>query len=189
MSVTQFWFGYIFPPSRLFEFILGMLLARAVATRAWPRIGIGPALALAVGGYAAALALPFVYGFNVATIVPVCALILAFAAADTAGERTGLAGRRARWLGEVSFGFYICQGVVVFYGRTLFGSRPFGTPVALLVVAALFGATLLAGWLLYSRVERPVMRRWAHARRTPAAPRPDQQAPRGSLPSGSPIAT
>jgi hypothetical protein len=75
------------------------------------------------------------------------------------GRWTGLQGRRAVWLGEISFGFYICQGVVVFYGRTLFGAEPFATPVALGVSALLFAATILAGWALFAGVERPVMQR------------------------------
>jgi hypothetical protein len=73
---------------------------------------------------------------------------------------------RKAMLGEISFGFYICQGVVIFYGRTLFGPDPLSTPAAVLVTIALFIATLLAGWGLYSLVERPMMRRWARPRRT-----------------------
>jgi peptidoglycan/LPS O-acetylase OafA/YrhL len=169
VSTFQFWFGYIFPPSRLFEFVAGMLLARIVVAGRWPRIGLLGSGALAVLGYVAALNVPFMYGFNVATIVGVCAVIGAFASADLRGRRTGFDGPVARWLGEISFGFYICQGVVVFYGRTLFGDDPFATPAALLVVLALFVATLLGGWLLYAGVERPVMRRWARPRRRPTA--------------------
>ncbi|MFC6087135.1 acyltransferase family protein [Sphaerisporangium aureirubrum] len=164
ISVTQFWFGYIFPPPRLFEFVLGMILARAVMAGKWMRIGTLPAAALAVAGYVLALNVPFVFGFTVATIVPICAVLLAFASADVRGERTRMQGRTATWLGEISFGFYICQGVVVFYGRTLLPDQPFATPVAVAVVAVLFVATLLAGWGLYAGVERPLMRRWARSR-------------------------
>ncbi|WNV84629.1 acyltransferase [Umezawaea sp. Da 62-37] len=164
VSTTQFWFGYIFPPGRLFEFVLGMIVARAVIAGVWPRIGILPASASLVAGYAVALNVPFLYSFTVAMILPICAVIGAFAVADLRGERTGMQGRRAVWLGEISFGFYICQGVVIFYGRTLFPTDPFDTPLALAVVALIFTATLLSGWALYALVEHPVMRRWARKR-------------------------
>lgn len=164
ISTTQFWFGYIFPLPRLFEFVLGMLLARAVIKGRVPRIGLLPAALSVPVGYAAALALPFVFGFVVATIVPVSLVILAWATADVEGRPSGLRGRVATWLGEISFGFYLCQGVVIFYGRTLLPTGPFPTPTGLAVAALLFTATLLVGWLLYTLVERPTMTRWARPR-------------------------
>ncbi|MBY8849413.1 acyltransferase [Saccharothrix longispora] len=167
VSTTQFWFGYIFPLPRLFEFVLGMILARAVIRNRVPRIGLLPAALSVPVGYAAALALPFAFGFVVATIIPVALVILAWATADVENRPTVLRGRTAVWLGEISFGFYLCQGVVIFYGRTLLPTGPFDTPTAVAVTAALFIATLLAGWFLFTCVERPVMRRWARPRRTP----------------------
>jgi peptidoglycan/LPS O-acetylase OafA/YrhL len=166
VSVTQFWFGYIFPVPRLFEFGLGMILARLVLAGRVPRIPLWLAVASVPVGYAAALAAPFVWGFVVASIVPVSLVILAYATADVAGRPTGLHGPKAGWLGEVSFGFYIVQGVMVFYVRTLLPPEPFGTPVAILVTLALFVVTLLAGWALYALVERPTMRRWSRSRQT-----------------------
>ncbi|GAA2673886.1 MULTISPECIES: acyltransferase [Actinosynnema] len=173
ISSAQFWFGYVFPVPRLFEFVLGMLLATAVIRGVAPRISpLVAALSVPVG-YAAALALPFVFGFAVATIVPVSLVILAWAGADVAGRPSGLRGRVAVWLGEVSFGFYLCQGVVVFYGRTLLPPGPFGPVAAIGVVLALFAGALLVGWALFALVERPVMRRWARPRaRRPARVNP-----------------
>jgi len=164
ISVTQFWFGYIFPVPRLFEFVIGMLVARAVMAGRFPRIDIRWSIPAIVLGYVAALKAPFVYGFSVASILPIVLVIGAFATADIRGERTGVNNKTWRWLGEISFGFYICQGVVIFYGRTLFGADPFSTPVAVLVAIALFIATLLAGWGLHALVERPMMRRFARPR-------------------------
>ncbi|GGL10558.1 acyltransferase [Sphaerisporangium melleum] len=183
VSVTQFWFGYIFPVPRLLEFVLGMLLARAVIAGVAPKIHLWQALVASVAGYALALYVPFVFGFSAATIIPIAALLIAFAAADLRGARTGLRGRTAQWLGEISFGFYICQGVVVFYGRLLLPDRPFATPVALLVVAGFFAATLLAGWLLYAGVENPMMKRWARPRRPvrSAVPAIVEVAPAGQV--------
>jgi peptidoglycan/LPS O-acetylase OafA/YrhL len=175
VSVTQFWTGYIFPPSRLFEFVFGMLLARLVIAGRAPRIRPLAAAGLVVAGYAAALVAPFVYGFEAITMVPIGLVIVAFASADTRGERTGLRSRTAVWLGEISFGFYISQGVVVFYGRRLLGAAAFAGPVAVLVVIGIFAATVTSGWLLYTFVERPIMRRWSR-KRTPRTP-PDVLQP------------
>ncbi len=165
VSTIQFWFGYIFPVPRMFEFCLGMIVARMVLTGRFPRMDRRLAALSLVGGYALALATPFVYGFVVATIVPIALVIGTFAMADLRGDRTGFAGPTAQWLGEISFGFYICQGVVVFYGRSLLPAHPFATPLALVVVAGELVATLLVGWALFSLVERPAMQRWARSRR------------------------
>lgn len=169
VSVTQFWTGYIFPPSRLFEFVLGMVLARIVIAGKAPRIRPLWAAGLIVVGYATALVAPFVYGFEAVTVIPIGVVIVAFAAADVTGRRTGLRSPVAVWLGEVSFGFYICQGVVVFYGRRLLGAPAFTGPMSVLVIIGIFTAALVSGWLLYMFVERPIMRRWARKRpsRTP----------------------
>lgn len=69
VSSFQFWFGYIFPPSRLFEFLLGSIVARLVLEKRWPAFRMWHALLLAVAGYALANVVPFVWTFNVATII------------------------------------------------------------------------------------------------------------------------
>jgi peptidoglycan/LPS O-acetylase OafA/YrhL len=175
ISSLQFWLGYNFPPGRLFEFVLGMLLARLVLAGRFPRVPLAGALVLAVAGYALALNVPFLYGFTVATIVPVGVLVCAVAAADIRGERTLLSGRVMRWLGEVSFGFYLAQYVVLYYGRThVLHNRTYGLVGGVLELLVLLLVTLALGWLLMVCVERPVMRRWARPRtrtlRTPAEP-------------------
>ncbi|MDQ1742183.1 MAG: hypothetical protein QOE23_522 [Pseudonocardiales bacterium] len=170
VSIYQIWTGYVFPISRLFEFVLGALLALIISAGRWVPVKIWQALVLLAIGYVAALFLPVFWTFNVATIVGVGALIGSLATADINGSSTFLATRPMLWLGEVSFAFYAAQGVVVFYGRPLTGGHTYSTPVALLVVAAFFGANLLAGWLLMTLVERPMMKRWAQRRPKQAPP-------------------
>lgn len=70
------------------------MLACVVLADKWRRIGIVPAAGLVVVGYAVALAAPFVYGFNMATVVPICAVILALASADTRGYALGCGDER-----------------------------------------------------------------------------------------------
>jgi peptidoglycan/LPS O-acetylase OafA/YrhL len=163
LSPLQFWFGYLFPPTRMFEFVLGALLALLVRAGRWPRVGIAPAAALLLVAYTAALFVPVYYAFIAMTIVPIGMVIAAAAQADLHGRRTALGGRVMVWLGEVSFAFYLCQSVTVFYVRHLFPGA-FPTGVAILVIIGLFALTLLGGWLLHSRVEEPMMRRWSRAR-------------------------
>ncbi len=164
VSLTQLWFGYFFPVPRMFEFVLGALLALIIVAGRWVPVKIWQALVLLAIGYGAALCLPYVWGFGVATVVGVAALIGAVATADINGSSRFLATRTMRWLGDVSFGFYLAQGVVVFYGRPRTGGHTYSTPVALLVIAAFLGATVLAGWALLTLVERPMMKRWARQR-------------------------
>ncbi|MFI9227673.1 acyltransferase family protein [Streptomyces rimosus] len=169
VTVWQWWIGYNFPPLRLFEFVLGMLLARLVREGRFPAVRILPATVLVLAGYALALAVPFLYGLNVATIVPVSVLICAVAMADTKGTPTVLRSRTMQWLGEVSFAFYLAHYVVLYFSRTaLMGRQVYGTAAAVAEIAGTFLATLLLGWLLLVCVERPVMRRWARPRRAPA---------------------
>ncbi|MEV7203826.1 acyltransferase family protein [Streptomyces griseoluteus] len=171
ISSLQFWLGYNFPPSRMFEFVLGMLLARLVLAGRFPRVPLPAAVALAVAGYVLALNVPFLYGFTVAGIIPVGVLVCSVAEADIRGSRTLLRGPVMRWLGEVSFGFYLAQYPVLFYGRIIVqhGST-YGLVGGVLELLGLLLVTLALGWVLMTCVERPVMHRWARPRR--GAPRP-----------------
>jgi peptidoglycan/LPS O-acetylase OafA/YrhL len=169
MSDLQFWFGYLLPPTRMFEFVLGALLALLVRAGKWPRVGLVPAALLLLAGYTAALYAPVYYALFAVTLLPVGVLIASVADADLRGQRTPFGGRVMVWLGNVSFAFYLCQGLTLFYARSLFADKLFSTGVGILVIAGLFALTLLCAWVLHSRVEQPMMRRWSRARR-PAEP-------------------
>jgi peptidoglycan/LPS O-acetylase OafA/YrhL len=75
------------------------------------------------------------------------------------------------WLGEVSFGFYMSQHVLLYTLRVKIqhGAHYAPLPATALILGA-FAVTILAGWLLYRLVELPAMNRWATARR-PELPR------------------
>ncbi|WP_328620107.1 acyltransferase family protein [Streptomyces sp. NBC_00354] len=166
LSLNQFWFSYSFPPPRLFEFVLGMILARIVAANLWPRIGLLPSALLFAGGYWLANHVPAPYFFSACTIIPVGMIICAGASSDLRGKGGWLTSPTMVRLGEISFAFYILQGVVIFYGRSkLLGGRTFDFIPAVGLEIALFLANLLAAWLLYSLVEQPVMRRWSRSKK------------------------
>ncbi|MGW3182999.1 acyltransferase family protein [Kitasatospora sp. NPDC001119] len=163
VSLDQLWFGYLFPPARLPEFVLGMLLARAVAADRAPRVPLAAAALLVAPAYALALAVPSPYDFVLPMVLPLALVICAAAQHDLRrGAGDPPPRRPAQWLGAVSFGFYLCQGVVLFHGRPLlFGDRTYPAPLAALLTVAAFGATLAAGALSHALVERPAVRRLA----------------------------
>ncbi|MFE4520452.1 acyltransferase family protein [Kitasatospora sp. NPDC056783] len=177
LSETQWWLSYNIPPLRLFEFVLGMLMARVLKEGRWIGLGVAPALALTGAGYALALVVPWQFGLNVTLAVPLALLVTAFAAADVAGRRTGLRGRFVSLLGEVSFAFYLVHYLVLLAVHDLLDGRRFGTPAALAVIVAAFTAAQLAAWVLYVCVERPVMRRWASGGRRKGAADPATASP------------
>ncbi|GAA1068910.1 hypothetical protein GCM10009665_74360 [Kitasatospora nipponensis] len=175
-SFTQIWFVYLFPLARLPEFVLGMLLARIVATGRWIPLGRWPAALLVAGGYLLSLHAPFLYRFEACTVVPLGLLIAAAAHADAQRRPGVLGGRVMVRLGELSFAFYLVHGLVLEYGHRAFGrpASPFGygpawrTPVAVAFLAGALGVAVLLAWVLHTVVERPAMRHLAGPR-PPAA--------------------
>ncbi|WP_246792442.1 acyltransferase family protein [Burkholderia perseverans] len=165
ISATQFWFGYLFPLSRMFDFVLGVVLARIVMLGIWPRIGFWRAVLLVVVSVVVAKFLPFIYSLDAVSIIPIAVLICEISADDLKGD--GIAFIKSKFmqrLGDMSFGFYICQGITVFYLRTLV-TGTYGVTESILLIAASFVATLFGGWVLYAGVERPAMRHWGRSRK------------------------
>jgi peptidoglycan/LPS O-acetylase OafA/YrhL len=71
----------------------------------------------------------------------------------------------ARWLGDVSYGTYLCHLLLVIAAITWFDLAPDGTWAAFLrLTAVVVAASLLTAWASFALIERPA-RRWA-ARRT-----------------------
>ncbi len=164
--ILQYWFVYIFPPVRLLDFVLGILMARIVLSGRWINLRPLPALAVVVACYVLASFVPFLYSLNAVTIVGVALIIPAVASAETAGRPTFLASRPMIWLGEISFAFYMVHMMVILYGRQQVGYRHFlNTTQGIGWILLMFAITLVGGWLLYVAVERPMMRRFARARR------------------------
>lgn len=173
-SITQMWLVYIFPPARVLDFLLGILMARIVLSGRWIGLGALPALALTVVGYVVSLEVPFLFSLNAAVVVPFALLIAAVAAGDARGRSSAVSGRVCVWLGEVSFAFYLVHQILLSVTQERLGFREADSPVEAVGAAVLLAAvSLLLAWLLYIGVERPVMRAWARrsrrARATSAA--------------------
>ncbi|MFF4588182.1 acyltransferase family protein [Streptomyces sp. NPDC001388] len=165
-SITQMWLVYIFPPARVLDFLLGILMARIVLSGRWIGLGVLPALALTVGAYAVSLTVPFLFSLNAVVVVPFALLIAATAARDAQGRGTAVGGRVWVWLGEVSFAFYLVHQILLSFTQERLGFREADSLAAAVGVAALVAAvSLLLAWLLYIGVERPVVRAWARRAR------------------------
>lgn len=181
-SITQMWLVYIFPPVRVLDFLLGILMARIVLAGRWAGPGVLPALALTVAAYAASLYVPFLFSLNAVVVVPFALLISAAAARDAQGRGTAVSGRVWVWLGEVSFAFYLVHQILLSVTQERFGFRTAHSPAVAVGVAALVAAvSLLLAWLLYVGVERPAVRAWARrartARQASATANPDPSRP------------
>ncbi|MEV6931637.1 acyltransferase [Dactylosporangium sp. NPDC051485] len=174
-SQSQYWFAYFLPPVRLLDFALGILVARAVLLGRWRDIGLGWSALLLVVSVPLASFVPYLYGQRAVTIVPIALLVAAAATADTKGRFTPLRSGPARWLGEVSFAFYLLHFIVIAGSRTLLG-RTFSTPAAIGLLAVELAVSIAAAAALYTWFERPITRRFS-APRQPAAAVPAQRQP------------
>lgn len=165
VSVSQYWFGYILPPTRLLDFALGILVARAVMSGRWRNIGMIASGVLLAGGYWLAASTPYLYGQSAVFVVPAALLIAAAAIADNEGRFTLFRNRVMTWLGEISFAFYLMHFIVLAYGRSLLGSRLFSTAATVWLLLAGVVVAVGVSWALYSFVERPITRRFSGSRR------------------------
>jgi peptidoglycan/LPS O-acetylase OafA/YrhL len=159
---TAFWFVYFFPPVRLLEFVLGMLLALELADAdrglfAHRRLPFGAIGLLAVGAYVADSWAPTAYQAVVVTLVPFALLIVAAAQADQLGRPSVLRWRPLVVLGVWSFAFYLVHWAVL---TVLLHEDPRHLGVLggiLNGVGALAACIVLAG-LAHRAIERPLER-------------------------------
>jgi mycarose O-acyltransferase len=171
-SESQFWFIYVLPPIRMLDFIVGIMLARIVINRGRLPFNLWQASVVAVGAYVLASYIPWTYALVVVWVLPAGLLIAAAARADVEGTRSPFRGRVMVFLGEISFAFYLWHRLVITYGHHWLGAtRSFGTVAAIAVVLAFLGTNILLSWLLFTLVEKPMMKRFSVARKpVPATP-------------------
>jgi peptidoglycan/LPS O-acetylase OafA/YrhL len=182
LALPQFWFMYMFPPVRLLEFVLGMILARAVIQGRWPKLGVTPVVLLVIVAYAATLVVPSPWNLTLVTAVPFGLAIGTFATANLRGRQTVLGTRPMVWLGNVSFGFYMTQAVVLYWlAPTVLPGASYGVLGGTLLIIGLVAVNVLAGWLLYKLVEQPAMRHWSRSKKSPPPAEPRHRVEDKSL--------
>jgi peptidoglycan/LPS O-acetylase OafA/YrhL len=168
--VLEMWVIQQFPPIRMLEFILGMLVAKIVMSGRRVPLNFGAAVGVFVAVYALSPLIPERLNMAAIHVVPIGLLILTAATRDSRGGSPGWLGSRLMVkLGDLSFAFYIWHYMIVVYARELLGSPAgWSTPVGFAVLALLFVATLGVAWLQFTLIERPMYRRFATSRRRPA---------------------
>ncbi len=147
-NTSGFWFLYVFPPVRLLEFVIGILLALEVRDDTWPRVRVGVAMATAAAAYALAGFVPEAYMWAAVTVVPFTIVIGAIAMADAAGAAKRL---RHPWLvrlGVWSYAFYLVHTLAI---ESLDRVLTNETVVALLSLPL----SVVAAACLYTLIEHP----------------------------------
>ncbi|BCJ61693.1 hypothetical protein Jiend_51150 [Micromonospora endophytica] len=134
------------------------------------------------------MVVPLLYSVVAAMVIPLALLVAAAARADVEGHRSPLRGRFSGWLGDTSFAFYLLH-ILVLYGASNMSPNGFGVAAALAVMIGAYLVTLGLASLLHIGVERPMMRRFAKARKPAAAPRPAAAATASPALEPTPIAT
>ncbi|WP_225943894.1 acyltransferase family protein [Actinophytocola algeriensis] len=172
VSWWKYWFTYFMPASRLFEFVMGIVMALIVQKGRWIGMSRGHAFLLLGLAYVLQVALPDSWGLVAPVVLPLGLVVAAGAVADITGQRSVFATRTMVWLGEVSFAFYLVHILVFEYGPIGLVTHPGaeharGTLVSIGLIAVTFALSLLFGWLLYTLVERPMMRRFSKPRKKP----------------------
>jgi peptidoglycan/LPS O-acetylase OafA/YrhL len=153
------WFGYMFPPVRIAEFVLGIIVALLIQADAWRGPGLRWSFVLVALGAAAALKAPYPLNQHALTLVPVTCVVAAAARADLAGVRTVWTRPTLRYLGEVSFAFYLVHYLTYLaYGRLGLLPHHAHPLVAALVTVSVFSISLLGAMAVYHGVELPALR-------------------------------
>ncbi|WP_159879747.1 acyltransferase [Plantibacter sp. T3] len=158
------WISSVFPPTRLLEFIIGMVLARLLISGALPRIALWLGCLVAATAFVVAAFVPVAFMSAAVTILPLQILLVAAAQADLNRTPSLLRGRIAVLLGDWSYSFYLthltCISVVVSLVERLVGDREQWDGLGLVgvIVACLIVSIGVAAALHYI-VERPLERR------------------------------
>ncbi|WP_448321758.1 acyltransferase family protein [Streptomyces sp. CO7] len=164
VSQWETWFIYAFPPVRMLEFVLGILMALIVLNGRWVRLPLWVPLVLAAGAYAGALHAPYGFSLVAVTIVPVALVIPATAALDIGGQSSFLQNRVLVLLGEISFAFYMVHSVVMAGFGRLITQGALGSWATTGLILLNLVVSLAVSWVLYTFVERPIMKRWGSPR-------------------------
>jgi peptidoglycan/LPS O-acetylase OafA/YrhL len=163
--VNGFYLANYFPPARLLEFIVGILLALLFPRI--PRIPLLPAIALVVASLYLVARVNSPTKWVVVTLVPIALLIVAAAQSDQAGRRSLLRHRWLILLGAWSYAFYIVHVLVMDLFVRVTGFEATSKREALAATVLVLVCCLAVAALVFSLWERPIERvlRRFHLRR------------------------
>jgi len=144
---------YVFPPSRLPEFVLGMVLARLHVHHPPERPRVAAAVLALAGALGLCLVLPAPYSVSALPLVPLALIIRFVAAGDARGVSSRLRGPALVRLGEWSYAFYLLHFTVLAVVFHLWSGGWYVVPIGLALVV-----TLLVSGAVYRFVEWPCCR-------------------------------
>jgi peptidoglycan/LPS O-acetylase OafA/YrhL len=154
----RFWFTIFLPPVRMLDFVLGILLARIAMCGRWRPVRPRWVIMAFVAAWAVSLALPVPFDFLAPFVFPLVLVLGTGAMADITGRHTVFSRRWFVWLGEVSYAFYLVHWLVLHYLHVALGGGKWNAPQGVLFLIAALALALLLSALLYTLVERPVVR-------------------------------
>ncbi|MGQ5291803.1 acyltransferase family protein [Pectobacterium actinidiae] len=152
----QWWLSYTFPPTRAFEFTIGILLSRIIQEGKWISVSVTTSVILLGVTYCIDLFMPFLLSFNLVTLIPLIFLIGSLAVNDLQEKRSFLHAKSMQWLGSISFCFYLIHFLVLRLLNEWVDGNRYDVVNAVLLIIAAGGVSLVAGWLLYRFIEQPV---------------------------------
>jgi peptidoglycan/LPS O-acetylase OafA/YrhL len=168
ISAVQLYILIFHPLVRMLDFAIGVLLARILITGQWRPVRARWTWLMLGIGWALSMTLPMPLGF-VAPFVPGLILFLGSAAtADLNGSKNLFTRRWVVWLGDRSFAFYLIHGNVLIYSERAIGQGPYPAPYAVLFVLGVLVVSIALSHVLHTRVEMPMMKRFARPKRRPA---------------------
>jgi peptidoglycan/LPS O-acetylase OafA/YrhL len=168
-SNLYYWLFFVFPPYRFGEFLLGMLLARAMVlglripdparTALVAAAGVG-GLTWIMTSFTVRTGIPFVRPLVALLAIPFfAALLCASATRDTQPGGWWLGSAPLRRLGDWSFALYLVHTpAMAFTARFGWWDNP-GGPLGLAYLLAFLALVLAASAALHYLVEKPVERR------------------------------
>ncbi|MFB2586734.1 acyltransferase family protein [Herbiconiux liukaitaii] len=162
-AATAQWAFVVFPPVRLPEFVIGVVLGTLVA-KGW-RPAISPWLSIPLAGASVVFALfmPYPFGHYPVTLIPFAILIVSLAVVDLTGKRVFMQWPWIVKLGVWSYCIYLTHGLVLGVCDAIAGRLDIP---AIVVVTVAVPLTICAAWLLHTTVERPA-EKWLRPTRKP----------------------
>nr|WP_314523147.1 acyltransferase [uncultured Rahnella sp.] len=168
ISQQHFWVSYIFPPSRIFEFLAGMFAARLLMNGRMLVLTKTASFTLLAATYIGSMYIPYQFSMSVVFIIPVCLLIVSIAGDDLKYRNTLLNSKTSVWLGEISYSFYMVHFLVLFYFLNLTAGRKFSLPEGIALIAVALVLSVSFASFLYKYFEVPVMKLILEKRRAKA---------------------
>ncbi|GHD41736.1 hypothetical protein GCM10008097_06840 [Mycetocola manganoxydans] len=172
-GTTEFgiWVVGFFPPTRLCEFVLGMILALLIRREASFAVPLWVGSFVALAGYAAANVVDDPYSRVIVTLVPFCLLIWSAAQADLNQRPSVLRAKPLVTLGIWSYSFYLIHtqamtGAFEAMDRIGINTQELSDWWLFAAVAASFICAVAAAAALHYFVEAPLEKRLRGRRRS-----------------------